>query len=1277
MANEFNVLNPNLLFDFNAVVPGGLGIFKIILNQNPLLYYRFQEDSGLVVNDSSGNGNAGTATSSGITRQQTPPVAEVTDFAYLFDGVDGFITTPSTSPTLSQNFTEFTVECWIKIPFLPASEETLVGKGDGPGNDHFQLALAPDGRIKFWFSDNTALKIAYSPTVVQPNSWVYIMAVWDGTQNVVYLNTEAGEIVANVVAPVTSAEDIQVAAYNSAGRFNGLIDELALYDTALLQEDAEDRYLFDNSDNTIPVINSATANAQSGGTLNIFQGDTVTFEINATDDDGDTLQYSFSPDGFIPSIGPQLGNSTTYQYTDTGVFNPVAFVTDLKSNRAAPFPVINVDPVPDLLAFNDSFTTGYQEARTLNVLANDSFPAGGAGSIQSFTQGQNGTVALQGSGETATLLYTPANGFDGEDFFTYTITDGSFGTQSALVTITVAEKQPPTANTYTTKIEPNTIDNIIVPQVNDTSDPPGEDLTLISVQNPTAAGNTAILDTDNNYVLYTPATDFLGADSFSYVVSDEAGLTSVGLVSISVETLVYEAIDDNATVPYEQSVTISVLANDVTPFPDPLSVQSVTQPPIGEGVVTIVGGATQVFYDAAGTGFFGNTSFTYTSTDGTRTDTANVNINVVERPPIATDDRLSTPINTAVSLDVMSNDYDPEGLPISLISFTQGSDGSVAREENGSPGDLTDDTLLYTPDPAFEGVDSFTYTIEDAVGQQDTATCFVAVGFILEISSNKDFAPVTESFAFFANPTAATGYDKSYTYFWDFDDGNTSTQRNPTHQFTGIGVFNVSCQVTDSYGAVKTEFLSIEVIANKRPVAVDDNVEVAEGQVLNFDPRVNDFDEDGDQFFISDADAFSAQGGIVSINNNGTPGNVYDDFITYVHPAIATPFVDTFDYEISDEFGLTDTATITVTVLENLAPIAQSVFATTVYEESTLVDVITPAVDPEGDDLTVNTVSSVSSGNAVVVTPLRKLIQYTPANGFLGQATFDFTIIDDFANTDQDQVTVSVFGQYYPKRVVQDEPLSFYNFNEPESQGTIAYDVMPAAWHGTYVNNVKRDGQLGPLAQDLENCANVDQGYISIGTQAHTFADEFSLEFWVRNSNSGSSSLISPIFSVSADGSIYQFTLTTDVDSALLTFTGQEIDEWYYFVITYDGQFLRGYQDLQLVTSAPLTGNVLLPVKIFPGLGMSGDVGPLAIYDKVLTLTDIQDHYAEAEGAIVSYDVYGPDFVAAGDEFNVTARSRDITGKRVITNNTEDVTFTSDDPAIEFDADGDGNFNEP
>ncbi|MBN1505372.1 MAG: tandem-95 repeat protein [Sedimentisphaerales bacterium] len=86
--------------------------------------------------------------------------------------------------------------------------------------------------------------------------------------------------------------------------------------------------------------------------------------------------------------------------------------------------------------------------------------------------------------------------------------------------------------------------------------------------------------------------------------------------------------------------------------------------------------------------------------------------------PIAADDSAPTQMNAAVTVDVLANDSDPEGDPLSLTSCTQGSKGTVA---------IAGSSLTYTPNMDAYGIDTFTYTISDGHGNTATATVTVTI----------------------------------------------------------------------------------------------------------------------------------------------------------------------------------------------------------------------------------------------------------------------------------------------------------------------------------------------------------------------------------------------------------------------------------------------------------------------------------------------------------------------------------------------------------------------
>lgn len=73
-------------------------------------------------------------------------------------------------------------------------------------------------------------------------------------------------------------------------------------------------------------------------------------------------------------------------------------------------------------------------------------------------------------------------------------------------------------------------------------------------------------------------------------------------------------------------------------------------------------------------------------------------------PPDVVDDAAETDEDTASSIDVLANDHDPEGAPLSLISVGNPAHGNVV---------ISGTVLIYTPEVNYYGTDSFTYTASD------------------------------------------------------------------------------------------------------------------------------------------------------------------------------------------------------------------------------------------------------------------------------------------------------------------------------------------------------------------------------------------------------------------------------------------------------------------------------------------------------------------------------------------------------------------------------------
>jgi len=361
-------------------------------------------------------------------------------------------------------------------------------------------------------------------------------------------------------------------------------------------------------------------------------------------------------------------------------------------------------------------------ATPIDVLANDTGApdAGEALTITAVTQPAGGTVVITGGGTG--LTFQPDPGFSGTATFTYTISDGNGGTDTATVTVTVvAGNAPPNAIDDTVTVAEDSGPTVINVRAND-SDGNGDTLTVTAVTQP--AGGTVVLV--GGVITFQPNPNFTGATTFTYTISDGNGGTDTATVTVNVTPVndPPDAINDVATLAEDAgATTIVVLGND-TIAPDvgeTLRITAVTQP--ANGTVVITGGGTGLTFQP-GPNFNGATTFTYTISDGNGgTDIATVTINVTpvnDRPSALNDSAMVTEGSGATPINVLANDTDPEGDPLTITSVTQPPSGTVTITGGGTG-------ITFQPGPGVTGTVTITYTVSDGKGGTATATVTITV----------------------------------------------------------------------------------------------------------------------------------------------------------------------------------------------------------------------------------------------------------------------------------------------------------------------------------------------------------------------------------------------------------------------------------------------------------------------------------------------------------------------------------------------------------------------
>jgi hypothetical protein len=227
-----------------------------------------------------------------------------------------------------------------------------------------------------------------------------------------------------------------------------------------------------------------------------------------------------------------------------------------------------------------------------------------------------------------------------------------------------------------------------------------------------------------------------------------------------------ELSDDELTVEEDQSGMVDVLANDSDPEGDPLSLSIASEP--SQGTAAVDDGGTpedpsddQIRYTPE-EAYTGSDSFTYRAADGqgnTATATVSVTITPVNDPPVATDDTgITTDEDTPVTIDVLANDTDADGDELEITGVVTGpEDGTAQVDDGGTPGDLSDDQITYTPAAGFSGADSFEYEITDGQGGTSTAAVAVEINVTESCSSALKLTDFDSDQGDVADPTDDTG----------------------------------------------------------------------------------------------------------------------------------------------------------------------------------------------------------------------------------------------------------------------------------------------------------------------------------------------------------------------------------------------------------------------------------------------------------------------------------------------------------------------------------------
>lgn len=771
---------------------------------------------------------------------------------------------------------------------------------------------------------------------------------------------------------------------------------------------------------------------------------------------------------------------------------------------------IIVNPVNDPpVAANNYYTTTEDTILDLTsaegILINDSDPDNDNISVTGFTIGTTnysagntadlaqGKIIIRANGS---FTFTPAINFYGlyPDIF-YNISDGEYTASARLRIMVNAVNDPPVAlDDYIYTTEGTGIIFDILANDNDGADGSNGGLapnTLRITKQP-AKGNIIILANKN--LSYSPHLGFFGKDTAEYEICDLGyplpAQCATAKIYIDVTRRSPLAVDDIAATDEDTPVNFNVLANDVDDDILPETFTIVKQANYGQVVYQ---GNGVVRYTPS-LNFNGNDYFTYTVKDATglmsNVARADINVHPVPDLPVSTSRLYSTKENQSVVIPIYQLVSDPENDVDYSTIVIENSPGHGSISLGANAGEL-----IYTPEEAYSGNDSFDYSVADATGlRSNVSTISIQV-------TNQ--APVVVNDSFTVNEDEATELDvvANDTDPQDNIDPSTITvisqpvNGNATvDQVKGVIIYTSALnyngndslvyKACDETGYCGEAAVFITVLpVNDAPVAVDDNRTILEDNPVFMDVLSNDYDVDNEneQLVITIAQLPSHGTVQVATNPNGivySPSHDYNGS-------------DSFRYRITDPDGAWGEAVVNITISPvNDAPQPSSDSYSNINAAGATLRILDNDVDPE-DNINPTSVTIVTNAeHGTITVNTDGSVFYLPDPEYFGDDAFVYSVCDTEGACSQATVTLWVTAGNGPPHAEddyltlnEDEPLLFNpldNDSDPNNNiDPLSLTILEAPAHGT----IDYSGESG----DLIYIPNPN--YYGIDKLVYTFCD--------------------------------------------------------------------------------------------------------------------------------------------------------------------------------------------
>ncbi|KPA12769.1 peptidase-like protein, partial [Candidatus Magnetomorum sp. HK-1] len=516
------------------------------------------------------------------------------------------------------------------------------------------------------------------------------------------------------------------------------------------------------------------------------------------------------------------------------------------------------------------------------------------------------------------------------------------------------------------------------------------DMLTFHIQSPPVSGALNLMDSTGIFV-YTPNAQYFGSDAFTFFANDGKIESNRATISINITSVndIPQSYDGKIQLNEDSFISAYFTAFDADN--DLLSYAISKQ--ASKGVVVITSQKQGTFVYTPNPDANGEDLFMFTVSDNKSTSSPSVirvTIDAINDLPRTSDQQVETGVSESIEITLLATDNDSDTLEFYLKTLANyGQISCMGYTINEISEQLMSPHILYIPNPAYRGLDNFSYYASDGSEESNISEIQIQIGGSNILTKEDTPIDLTDMLADSISITYAPQHGVITV--------DTAIIYTPQANYNGFDSFKYSHE-----GQEKVFTIYISPVNDPPLIADLQSIYLMEDTFASITIFATDVDDNDLTFKISQANH-----GKIS----GTPPHYF------YYPDENYNGIDTVIVQVSDQ---SDTSQLTITL--NILPVNDPPMV------SDIAGIITEEDIPVSIDLTALDIDSLTFSYSVSLLPEHGIIKiidqqmiYTPNSDYYGTDRLAYQAFDGYTYSKQAFIQIAITSSNDPPQIFSKE----------------------------------------------------------------------------------------------------------------------------------------------------------------------------------------------------------------------------------------------------------------